>query len=140
MQALKAIVRRLSPFVLLLTPAVMGCGTEYEEISRVPSPDARVDAVLVRTAGGGATVGYGYNIFIVPRGQSPGRGEERLVADHLKNLTLLWQGPRQLEIRYDEARIFRFSNFWHSKDIDDFNYVVELRLSPTGSSQLPRTR
>jgi hypothetical protein len=139
MQALKATVGGLSPLMLLLT-ALMGCGTDYKEISRIPSPDARVDAILVQTAGGGATVGFGYNVFVAPRGQSPGRGEERLVADHSKNLTLRWQGPRKLDIVYDEARIFKFSNFWHSKEVDDFNYVVELRLSPTGSSQLPRTR
>jgi hypothetical protein len=61
------------------------------------------------------------------------------VADHPKDLKIRWRAPRKLEIVYDEARFFQFSNFWHSKEVDDFKYVVELQLSPTGSSQLPST-
>ena len=132
---------RYALFALAFTLAtVIGCGTSYEEISRIPSPDGRVDAILVRASGGGATVGFTFNVFIVPRGRSPVQGEERFVADHPKDLKVRWRAPRKLEIVYDEARIFQFRNFWHSKEVDDFKYLVELQLSPTGSSQLPSPR
>jgi hypothetical protein len=91
---------------------------------------------LVRT-GGPATVGFSYRLFIVPKAARPAKDDERLLADQVRNLTAAWKPSRTLELRYDEARIFSFSNFWHSKDVDDFKYVVELRLVPTGSSQLP---
>jgi hypothetical protein len=37
------------------------------EISRVKSPDNRLDAVMIRT-NGGATTPYGYFLYIVPSG------------------------------------------------------------------------
>ena len=48
----------------------------------------------------------------------------------------MWSKPRKLEIRYDQARIFSFVNFWQSKDVDNFKYVVEVQLVPSGLSQL----
>ena len=132
------IARWCSAVALALTiAAVTGCETSYEEVSRLPSPDARVDAILVRAAGGGATVGYTYHVFIVPKGRNAAKGGEQFTADHPKDLRLRWRASRKLEIVFDEARIFQFKNFWHSREIDNFNYVVELRLFPTGDSQLP---
>lgn len=124
---------------LFLVGLLVACGTDYEELWRVSSPDSRVDAVLVRT-GGPATVGFSYRLFIVPKAASPGKSGEVLLADQVRNLAAFWRPPRTLELRYDEARIFSFSNFWHSKDVDNFNYVVELWLVPTGTSQLPAPR
>lgn len=123
---------------MLLAMVLAACSSDYEEMWRVPSPDSKVDAVLVRT-GGPATVGFSYKLFIVPRGTLPGKSGELLLADRVRNITAVWQKARKLELRYDEARIFSFTNFWHSKEIDDFKYVVELRLVPTGPSQLGTT-
>ena len=59
-----------------------------------------------------------------------------LSADHQKDLQLVWSKPKVLEIRYENARVFKFSNFWHSQEVQNFEYVVELRLMPRGESSL----
>jgi len=59
-----------------------------------------------------------------------------MLLDKIGNVTAVWTKPKKLEIRYDQARIFSFTNFWHRKDIDNFQYVVELQLVPTAASQL----
>ena len=107
----------------------MGCASE-EEVSRLVSPDRRVDAVWVRDSGGGATVGISYLLYIVPTGRAPERGMQQLVADHIDNVTLRWREPRRLEVAYDQARIFNFFSFWQHRELDNFNYVVEIRLIP----------
>ena len=38
--------------------------------------------------------------------------------------------PRFLELAYQQARIYQFCNFWNSRDVKDFQYVVEIRLTP----------
>jgi hypothetical protein len=81
-------------------------------------------------------VGSSYKLFIVPHAaHPPGRGE-RLLAERVKNLTVAWREEKKLDIRYDEALIYNFMNYWHSKDIDDHKYVIELRLVPNGPSQI----
>jgi len=99
-------------------------------------PDSRVDAVFIQVGGGGATVGFSYKLFIVPRGAKPNTTGELLLADKIGNVSAVWSKPRKLEIRYDQARIFSFVNFWQSKDVDNFKYVVEVQLVPSGPSQL----
>ena len=114
----------------------------FGETARVTSPDGVVDAVL-EEGNGGATTSFSYAIFIVPRGmkfeeKSPPFEHDRAVfsADHQIDLQLVWSKPKFLEIRYEKARVFKFTNFWHSQEVQDFKYVVELRLMPSGKSSL----
>jgi hypothetical protein len=100
-----------------------------EELLRVKSPDARVEAVLVRT-NAGATTPYGFKVFIVPAGGRWEPGHENFAADHVEKLATSWQQDRLLVVEYREARIYRFSNFWQSRELDDWRYVVELKLAP----------
>jgi len=109
---------------------------EYEEIERIKSPDGIVDAVLVR-GHGGATTGFNFSVFLVPRGikfdkkASWFEREQALFrADHDEGLQLVWRKPKFLEIRFAKARIFQFRNVWHSQEVQDYSYVVELRLVP----------
>jgi hypothetical protein len=127
-------LRRAPGLVLVLF--VAACSMDADEMWRVTSPDLRVDAVFVRIGGGGATVGFSYKLFIVPRGAKPGKSGENLLADKIGRVSAIWSQPRKLEIRYDRARIFSFANFWSSKEIDNFTYVIEVQLVPTGPSQL----
>ncbi len=124
-------------FAALLSAAgvISGCFfggglCSYEEISRVKSPDSFVDAVLVQS-NCGATTPYGYLLCIVPTGGKYKKDEYLLNADHVDGLEIHWRQPKLLEIRYREARIFHFSNFWHTREVQDFAYVVELRLVPS---------
>jgi hypothetical protein len=123
---------------LILSIAMLGlaaCSSDSQEMWRVASPDSRVDAVFVRL-GGPAMVGFSYKLFLVPHGASlPSKGE-RLLSERVKNLSVTWREAKTLDIRYDEALIYGFMNYWHSKEVDDHKYVVELCLVPTGPSQL----
>ena len=113
----------------------------YKELLRVSSPDSEVDAVLVQT-NTDATTSYGYRIYVVPAGSQPKYDTENFRADHLEGWTLTWIKPKLLEIKYDEARIFHFSNFWQSTNFKSGSYVVEIRLAPRSGefSLSPRDR
>ncbi len=139
--------KSLAVFFGLAISCVSGCiniagDWRFEETARVTSLDGVVDAVLVE-GNAGATTSYSYTLFIVPRGT---KFEEKSLlfeydraafsADHQIDLQLVWSKPKFLEIRYEKARIFKFSNFWNSQEVQDFKYIVELRLMPSSESSL----
>lgn len=123
----------LSIFVVLpILITSCGLSDDFEEIVRLSSPDNLVDAILYRAGGGGATSGFTYSLFVVKKGMKPDKSNNILFqADHLTNANLVWLPDRILEIRYNEARVFQFKNFWHSRDIQNFQYVIEIKLAPT---------
>jgi hypothetical protein len=115
-----------------------GCNAiPFPEVSskehyRVKSPDAEVDAVLMKSDGG-ATTSVSYNLFILPKGASSRElplEHSRLIADNAEGLRITWIENKVLKIDCKSARIFRFSNFWQSKEVQDYRYVVEIRISP----------
>jgi len=115
-----------------------GCNAiPFPEVSskehyRVKSPDAEVDAVLMKSDGG-ATTSVSYNLFILPIGASSRElplEHSRLIADNAEGLRITWIENKILEIDCKSARIFRFSNFWQSKEVQDYRYIVEIRISP----------
>src|SRR5262245_8952057 len=124
--------------------AVLITACEYfadeAEVMRVQSPDRVVDVVLVQDRGGGATVGFSYYVHVVPSGQSWQRGHQVFTADRHENLQLAWRGVRRLELCFDNARVFHFKNFWHSRDIQDFRYVVNIRLIEPAAACAPAAR
>ena len=99
------------------------------EVARISSPDAKLDAVVIRT-NVNATTPYGHDIYLVPTGSKPKYDRANFRADHFEGWKVTWEQPKLLEIEYDEARIFHFSNFWQSIDFDEARYVVEIRLAP----------
>jgi len=103
-----------------------------KEIARITSPDSLVDAVLAER-GVDATVATPSEVYIVPKGGHP-VGQPLLRADHMQGLTLVWRQPRLLELHYTKGRIFSFSNFWESPDVQSSTYVVELRLVPASDA------
>lgn len=130
--------RRIARFSLIAGSVFLfACGEEarfsrYKELTRVTSPDSVVDAVLTQDDGGGATTPFIYKVFIVPRGERvpEERGFEDLRAIHVDSVSLRWREPKFLEIHYKHATISQFSNMWHTKEVQDFGYVVEIRLMP----------
>jgi len=106
----------------------------YKEIRRISSPDTIVDAVLVEVDGG-ATTSKGYHLYLVPKGSNNfQKDSEDFIADHVIDFDIRWRESNFLEIKYKQARIFHFSNFWHSDKIKNWSYVVELRLVPLTDS------
>jgi hypothetical protein len=123
---------------LLFSFHSFGCNAiPFSEVSkteyyRVKSPDAEVDAVLIKS-GGGATTSASYNLFILPKGASSKElplEHSQLIADKAEDLRITWIENKILKIDCKSARIFRFSNFWQSKEVQDYKYVVEIRISP----------
>ena len=100
---------------------------KLKEISRFTSPDLKVDAVLMKTDGG-ATTSCGYFLYIVPKGKSTKKGDEIFRADRVEGLIFKWMKEKQLEIKFKEAQIFHFENFWYSEEVNNFNYRVDLDL------------
>ena len=120
-------------YFLALLLLAYGCSPcEFKEIERIKSPDGIVDVVHVR-GDCGATTSFSENVFIVQNGAETPAPKERyqvFSADHIEGLKLIWRESKVLEIHYKEARIFHFTNFWHSKNVQNFSYVVEIRLRP----------
>jgi|AntRauTorcE11897_2_1112592.scaffolds.fasta_scaffold11353_2 hypothetical protein len=101
------------------------------EINRIISPDSLVDAVVIEQ--NGALTDTFYRVYIVPTTGKPKVGHEIFLADGIRNLNMIWLQPKLLEISYDKARIFQFSNFWSSSEVEDFSYVIEIKLAPNDS-------
>lgn len=107
------------------------------ELTRIPSPDRRVEAVLT-SADGGATTSFKHRIYItVPGGDFRGH-EPFFVAYKLRNesnrhLPLIrWDKSHELLISYDSAQVHHFTNVWSSRHVDNWLYVVRVKLMETG--------
>ena len=96
------------PLVTLVLALLTGCGlVSRDEVARLPSPDGRVDAVLIET-NGGATTSFGYEIHVVEKGRpanaqvawlyGAGRNENAYGAK------LKWTNDQELVIEYLDAR------------------------------------
>ena len=88
---------------------------EEKEVLRVPSPGGKFEAVL-STRDGGATTSVVYLVTIVRKGKAIGDHPDAV----LDNVTsresgeapsLRWRSPRHLEIGFEKARVFSYSNF-----------------------------
>lgn len=116
-----------------LIALILGCGFSSPchdtELERIKSPDNKVEVVLVQRDCG-ATTSKSFNVFVVGTGKKTQADDLVFKADHIEGLSLLWREPKFLEIKYKQARIFQFMNFWQTKDVDNFAYVVEVRETP----------
>lgn len=99
------------------------------EVVRYTSPDKIVDTVIIQK-NCGATTSVNDLVFIVPHGKSVEEYSPVFIADHVEELEVEWVDKKLLEIRYREARIFNYTNFWHSKNIDNFKYQVKINEFP----------
>ena len=99
------------------------------EVLRVSSPDGTADAVLVEPLV--SWFGEAPSLYLVPRGDSaPAWGAVARVSSYGEVPMLDWASPQLLEMRLTRGCIESFSNVWHSSDIEDGNYYVEIRVDP----------
>jgi len=111
-----------------MTLLIVNCkAVEKIEINRKKSPDSKVEAVLTRI-NSGATSSYAYYIYIVPSGEDIKNYREIFKADNVQNLEIIWKKDKLLYIKYKKGRIFHFTNFWHSKKIQNYEYQVKIQL------------
>jgi hypothetical protein len=131
------------PFIFLLFACSLSGPTdeariknESKEIKRITSPDQKVDAVLLER-NGGATSSITNHVFLVPKGKAvEGLQYAILTADNFLDLDISWQANQTLMVGYDKARIFKFYNSWNSDLVDNWKYIVEIKLQCTSDSQL----
>ena len=124
---------RLCFFILSLivvTPLLASCTSlnpcQEKDVNRQTSQDDIVDAVTVEKDCG-ATTPKSTIVYIKPKGKSVANHTPVLVSDNVKGFEVNWIRPKYLSITYTAARIFQFTNFWNSKDVDQFNYQVTIR-------------
>ncbi len=100
---------------LVLSIAAQSCLSlgkpSWNEVDRVTAPGLGVDAVLIET-NGGATTSFGYEVYVVPRGQSVKTDAPEPIirlygsirSDSAYGVTLRWQDATRLSVEYQEAR------------------------------------
>lgn len=105
--------------------------TASSEYQRITSPDGLVDAIIIYRDSGATSPGS-YQLYIVQRGRIVTEEKDIPVfGAEAYQLKLSWVKDKDLQIDCKHARIGGFSNFWFSKDIQDYRYIVEIRISPT---------
>lgn len=112
--------------LLALAACTDSTAVALKEQARVAAPGGKVDAVLAEMATD-ATVGHAYEIHLVPAG-STRFATASLRADKAAGISLHWRDAHTLLIRCEAARIFAFSNFWQSAEVDNYTYTVALEL------------
>lgn len=103
---------------------------DRKEVARYPSPDKLVDAVLYRS-NGGATTSFVYELFVARKGEAPDSDDPVLVFNHAEGFRIRWQEDKLLLAEFEHAKILDFRNFWWSRDVQEFRYVVEIGIRPT---------
>ena len=121
-------------WILIHLISISGCEivekpTLYEE-RRISSPDGKVDAVLASYSSSLSSTSY-YLFLVLPDSSIDhiNLDYSQLTIDNQRDLEISWIKNRLLNISFSHARIFHFSNTWESADIDNWNYVVELKLN-----------
>ncbi len=97
-------------------------------IDRCPSPDGKVEAILV-VRDGGATTSWVYNVYIVPKGGKYS-GEDLIFSaeDDFQNVHINWSKNKLLGITYDKAEIAQFKNYWRNRGLENYKYSIEIQL------------
>lgn len=81
------------------------------EVIRLPSPDGKVDAVLIQRDAGAMTYAQ-YLIYVVPNNQKPTEDSTAIFnAKRLFDEKISWHGDRELLIQYTKGDIYHFQNF-----------------------------
>jgi hypothetical protein len=119
---------KICSWVVILFLTASACDRPAaQEVKRVVSPDKRVDAVLVEQLND-ATSPDSFLLYIVPAGKLAD-GEPILRGDKFNGLDFGWSAHQELKVLYASGRIFSFTNFWQSRDVDNFQYTVIIHLS-----------
>ena len=113
-----------------------GCGG-YQEILRLPSPDGRVDAVVVEVEAGAGNP-FVYRVYLVARGGTWQQGHERLAYVNPLRFRVAWRDARHLELCYDDARFLSDTERAASGASQSPEDLVEIeRVTPTSKCRAP---
>jgi hypothetical protein len=95
-----------------------------KEVSRLKSPDQKVEAIILERDCG-ATTSMVSKVFIVKTGEVIEK-DPVFEADKIDGLEVHWKDSQQLRVEYLNARIYNYRNFWLSKKLDNFEYEVSV--------------
>lgn len=125
---------------LLIAVLAIGCtGNRERQVAGVKSNDGRVRAILVEVITP-ATVAKQYIVRL-----EAGNAQSDILVK-LDKVTmsanndvpiLLWTHADRLDIRYEKAHVWQFTNFWNSRELENFNRTIELRLAPSKVRSVP---
>ncbi len=99
----------LLALAVFLSSSCLDFDSSFDEVARVTSPTSKFDAVLAET-NGGATTSFGYEVFLVPKGEKIARGKGvasfygAVRSEHAYGVNLKWESSHSLVIEYLEAR------------------------------------
>ena len=84
------------------------------EISRVSSPDGKLDAVYVQADAGAMTSGN-YLVYIVPKDRQAPKKKDKAVfhGKRTYDLEISWKADRELLIRYNRSDIKHFQSYYY---------------------------
>lgn len=107
--------------------------TNQRDVARVTSPDGMVDAVFVEPVLRALSDSA---LYLVPKGEPvPARGPQLKGTRFSPLPVLVWKQTHLLQVNYRSGCINGFTNLWHSYDLDEGKYYVELSLNP--ASEFP---
>lgn len=125
-------IRHLMLLLIALFCTACSCSPtpSVEIISRSTGPAGDIEAVLVRY-NYHATVDYIYSLYLwTPDEKQDFMDDDAamLTADKVDDMTMQWIAPNVLEVSYQKARIFRFTNWRYRSNEDLKTYEVRLKL------------
>lgn len=101
--------------LLLLLVLFLFLRPAFKEIARIPSPDGKVDVVLIKVCGGGASSTKDW-VYIVPAGARWNfyftKKPENIVLifDYVEDLQIRWSDNENLTLQYKQAKIEELRN------------------------------
>ena len=106
-----------------------GCrGPAAREVVRSVSPDGKIEAVLLERLTD-ATVSTPFELYMVPRGQTPKDQYLVLRIDRSSAPHIQWLQTNEIAVRCDGARIWHFQNFATVRLTDDSFWSGKVMLA-----------
>ena len=107
-----------------------GCGKKnsYEEKMKIYSSDGRVGAALIEVSTH-ATVSSVYELFIFETSSAPDFDLDPISRmDKIDRINLEWNDDLLKICIDDNARIWKFSNFWSSLKLENHKRIIKLEF------------
>jgi hypothetical protein len=108
----RALLKTLLLIAVVATTSCFNLADEisFDEVSRVTNPSGKIDAVVVET-NGGATTSFGYEVFVIPKGERVIKGKAAVASfygavrsETAYGVNVKWERPDQLAIEYLQAK------------------------------------
>ena len=130
---------KYSIIALLLFFSFTGCSSDQEdntwsETERFISPNKKLEAVLATGLNGNVSM-----VYVIPTGKKVNRHQYVFDADKIKGLRIFWENEDDLQIEYEKARIFHFTNHWHDFG-ENYEGQIEIKILQTSADSALETK